>query len=384
MGFWQRLVILWGLAAVTAAAAPRTPSAGYLFAPGDVIEVTVAPQHTFDRVVTVQPDGKISYPNVGEISVSGLTVAQLAEKLRRGLDRDLVDPVVTVSLQKEGERDTGRVSLLGAVHAQNSYPIKEGTSLAEVLAGAGGPTPEADLRHVTINHADGSVTTVDLSSDETIGRADRMPRLRPGDVIVLPQGPPSTVLVEGEVTRPGSYPIQRDSRLLDAIQLAGGWTQKADLRRITVAHAGVPGSRTLDLQPLLARGDTSDPDLNMRLQPGDTIFLPDSPRQILVVGGVSKPDSYPLKPNERVLDALVQAGGAGGGASKVVLVRADAAGNRQPRTLDLKKIMAKGDQKENELLQPGDMLYVQDKKSRAPGGLLNLLYPLSSVFYLFR
>jgi hypothetical protein len=47
--------------------------------------------------------------------------------------------------------------------------------------------------------------------------------------------------------------------------------------------------------------------------------------------------------------------------------------------------MAKGDVRENVVLQPGDRLYVPDKKAgRSPGGLLNLLYPLTSVFYLFR
>jgi polysaccharide export outer membrane protein len=376
----QQMAILWILASAAAVAAPQTPSPEYRFAPGDVIEVTVTPQHTYGRVITVRPDGKISYPIVGEVPVSGLTVAKLTETLRKGLDRDLVDPVVTVSLQKEGERETGHVSLLGAVHSPNSYPIKEGTTLTELLASAGGSTADADLRHVAINHADGSVSSVDVSSTETIGQVDRTLQLHPGDIIVVPQGPPSTVLVEGEVNRPGPVPIQHDSRLLDAIALAGGMTSKADTRRITVAHAGVSGSRALDLQPLLFHGDSSNPDINVRLQPGDTIFVPNSPEQIYVVGNVSKPDSYPLHPNERVLDAVVQAGGAGGGASKVVLVRRDAAGNQQHTTLDLKKIMSVGDEKENQLLQPGDMLYVEEKNHS--GGLGNLL-PLTSLLYLF-
>ena len=122
----------------------------------------------------------------------------------------------------------------------------------------------------------------------------------------------------------------------------------------------------------------------MKLQPGDTIFVAETARQISVLGNVSKPDLYPLKPNERVLDALLAAGGAGGGAGKVYLVHPSGAGPPVRKILDLKKIMAQGDLAQNELLLPGDMLFVPDKKSPPSAGLLNLLWPLTSIFTLLR
>src|SRR5689334_14300651 len=75
---------------------PAAPATDYRFAPGDVIEVTVAPQHTFDRTVTVLPDGKISFPLVGQLVVAGLTVEQLSRKLQTALNQTLVDPVVNI------------------------------------------------------------------------------------------------------------------------------------------------------------------------------------------------------------------------------------------------------------------------------------------------
>jgi polysaccharide biosynthesis/export protein len=381
---WQLLTMLVALlGAARAVAAP--PAADYRFAPGDVIEVTVAPQHGFDRTITVQPDGKISYPVVRELQVAGLTVTELAEKLRQGLNRDLVDPVVTVTLREAGKREVGRITLLGAVRNQAGVEIKEGTTLTEVLALSGGPTPDADLRHVKITHADGSVTTVDLAAAEATGHVDRTTILRPGDIVLVPEGPPATVLVLGEVAKTGPYPIPREARLMDAIAQAGGLTEKADLSRVTLTRSGAPVSQTLDLQPLLRQGNTTDSELNVKLQPGDVIFVPETTQQIYVLGNVAKPAIYPLKPNERVLDALVEAGGAGSGVNKAVLVRPNGTAKPLIKNLDLKKIMSRGDMKENELLQPGDKLFVPDKKTgRSPGGLLNLLYPLTSVFYLFR
>jgi protein involved in polysaccharide export with SLBB domain len=363
------------------------PPADYRFAAGDVIEVTVAPQHNFDRTVTVQPDGKISFPRLGQLQVSGLTVAQLVTQVHDGLNRQLVDPLVTISLKEASKRDVGRVTLLGEVHTPGGMEIKDGTTVAEALAAAGGPTPRANLQQVTITRADGTVTTVNLAKTEETGRVERTASLQPGDIIVVPEGPPPTVLVLGEVTKPGPYEIQRDARLLDAIAEAGGTTNKADLRRVTLTRLGVPGTRTIDLQPLLVHGDTRSPDLNVALQPGDTIFISETDQRVYVFGRVARPDIYTITPSDRVLDLLLRAGGAGadGDISKAALIRRGPDGRPVAQNLDLKKMMATGDMAKNEPLQPGDVLFVPDRKSHhSPLESLSLLFPLTGLLNLFR
>lgn len=383
---WLWTALLGVLVAGIGAPAARAESEDYRIGPGDVIEVTVAPQSKFDRTVTVQPDGKLSFPLVGQTQAAGLTVAQLQEKLRQGLDRELVDPQVTVSLKEWNKKAAGRVSLYGAVRSPNGYEIKDGTTVAELITSAGGPTPKADLHRVTITRGDHSVLTVDLSQTETTGRLERDVVLKPGDFVVVPEGGSPTVMVVGEVTKPGPVTIEGGARLMDAIALAGGPTPKADWRRVTLARQGAE-KQTLDLEPLMRQGDTSKAALNAPLQPGDTILLPETDQQVYVFGRVVKPDIYPLKPNERVLDVLLQAGGAAGDGdiSKAVLVRRGENGQPVPKPLDLKKIIQKADMSENELLRPGDLLFVPDKKTRRPAGeILNLLYPLTGLLGFFR
>jgi protein involved in polysaccharide export with SLBB domain len=136
---------------------------------------------------------------------------------------------------------------------------------------------------------------------------------------------------------------------------------------------------------VLAKGDAAGPELNLLVQPGDTIFIAATAEQIYVLGSVSKPGLYPIKRGDRVLDLLVTAGGAGAGASSAVLVRRDAKGQPVTKPLDLKKIMAKGDMAENEPLQPGDVLYVPDRKSHhSASEALGLLWPLTGLINLFR
>jgi polysaccharide export outer membrane protein len=386
MSLWQlALLLVIGTVAPRASAAPPT-TADYRFAAGDVIEVTVSPQHNFDRVVTVQPDGKVSYPIVGQVEAAGLTVQQLVAKIQEGLNRDLVDPVVTISLKEAGRGEVKRVSLLGAVHTAGTYEIRDGTTLTEVLAAAGGAGVDADLRRVTISRTDGSTTTVDLSQTEKTGQVDRRVILQAGDIIIVPQGPRPTVLVLGEVNKPGSQELQRDARLLDVIAAAGGLTEKADLHRVTLTRAGANAPQPLDLQPLLAKGDTSQSDLNVLMQPGDALFIPASAQQIYVLGAVIKPGQYPIKPNDRVLDALVTAGGAGPAARKAALVRYDSQGKPVRRDLDLKKIMAHGDLAENELLRAGDVLYVSDNHANRRAtteAILDNVLKVAALFVLF-
>jgi protein involved in polysaccharide export with SLBB domain len=296
-----------------------------------------------------------------------------------------VDPVVSVSLKEVSKREVGRVSFLGAVRSPGSIEIRDNTTLADALAAVGGPAPLADLRRITVTRTNGEVTTVDLSQTDRTGRVETNLRLQPGDIIVVPEGTRPTVLVLGEVAKPGSHELPREARLLDALSLAGGATDRADLHRVTVARAGAGSTRTLDLLPLLTKGDTSNPELNILLQPGDTLFVAETAQQVYVLGSVGKPGLYPLRPGDRVLDVLVNAGGAGAGSSKAVLVRRGEGGQPVPKELDLKKIMAKGDMQENQLLQPGDALFVPDKKTRrGVTDALGLVWPLSTLFSLFR
>src|SRR5438445_8509242 len=144
MRFWHLFLIVAAFVAQ-----PGGAAAGYRFAPGDTIDVTVAPQRDFDRTLTIQPDGKISYPVAGQLKAAGSTVEQLTEKLRQGLTRDLVKPHVTVTLKQINNQAVPRISLLGAVRNPGVFPSKDWTTVAVIVAAGGGPLPLANVHQLT-------------------------------------------------------------------------------------------------------------------------------------------------------------------------------------------------------------------------------------------
>jgi polysaccharide biosynthesis/export protein len=369
-----------------AAPADRGASTSYVFVPGDIVDVTVSSHMGYDRTITIQPDGRIQFPEVGEIVAAGLTAAQLAARIQEGLNAGLVDPRVTVSLKELNKGLLRRVSVLGAVKTQGVFELKEQSTLAELLATAGGPTPVADLHRVTVTRADGSKKVVaDLSGAARTGEVSNNLALEPGDLIWVPEGTSPTVLVLGEVVKPGSYELQGEMRVLNALSLAGGPTTKADLRHVTLTHAGQSSKEVIDLDDLLTRGQQQNLTANVVLRPGDALVIPESERKFYVFGEVNKADAYPLKPADHLLDAITTAGGSTHEAdlAQVMLIRKDEKGQLVPRRIDLKRMLKNGDMVRNEALREGDVIFVPNRKQRHPiTDILGFLNPVSSLLYV--
>lgn len=112
--------------------------------------------------------------------------------------------------------------------------------------------------------------------------------------------------VLGQVRQPGTFAVDGDTTLLEALTLAGGAGEQADLETATVVRQGqlLP----IDLGDLLRRGDTSR---NVFMRAGDVVFVPDnSDRKVFVLGEVMQPRVVAMSPSGLTLaEALAQAGG---------------------------------------------------------------------------
>src|SRR5713226_8966611 len=113
------------------------------------------------------------------------------------------------------------------------------------------------------------------------------------------------VYVVGEVSQPGAYQISSLGTVLTALYVAGGLTERADMREVEVRRASKPIA-TLDLYDYLLRGDTRS---DIRLETGDVVFVPVHGIRAEVTGAVVRPAIYELKGTETLADLVRTAGG---------------------------------------------------------------------------
>lgn len=160
----------------------------YRLGPEDVISVSVFGQDRYSKSgIVVPPDGRIAYPLVPEgLFVAGKTTLQIQEELTRRLDEYIIDPRVSVSLDKA---QSARYSVLGDVAQPGVKTMTRRLSVYEALAEAGGVLNTGDKSKVFIlrRQADGNLQPIFVNiKDIERGRAKEMAFLVPGDQVIVP------------------------------------------------------------------------------------------------------------------------------------------------------------------------------------------------------
>ncbi|HEX8293108.1 MAG TPA: polysaccharide biosynthesis/export family protein [Pyrinomonadaceae bacterium] len=160
----------------------------YRLGPEDVISVTVFDLPKYSRAgIVVPPDGRIDYYMArGGIHVGGLTTQQVADEIARHLDEYIIDPKVTVSLEKAMSM---RYGVIGDVAQPGVRVMTRRLSVLEALNEAGGVLGTGNKKKVVVLHweADRMVRpiSVDVAAIEK-GKAPDNYFLSPGDQIFVP------------------------------------------------------------------------------------------------------------------------------------------------------------------------------------------------------
>jgi polysaccharide export outer membrane protein len=160
----------------------------YRLGPEDVISVIITGQERYSRTgITVPPNGKISYPLIPEgVFVAGKTTEQVRDEIRKRLDEYIIDPEVTVSLDKAV---SATYAVIGDVATPGIRTMTHRFSITEALAMAGGVLTTGDKSKVFIlrQQPDGNVRPILVNVKEIErGRAKEMTFLVPGDQVVVP------------------------------------------------------------------------------------------------------------------------------------------------------------------------------------------------------
>lgn len=170
-----------------AAAHLETFGPQYHIGPGDQLGIEVWKDPALTRTVIVLPDGKITFPLIGELVAGGKTVGQLKgeieEKLARYVERNLV---LTVEVR---QLNSMHVYVLGRVNSPGRMILTSNINVLQALATAGGPTSFANRSDIRIFRQEGGGTVIipfDYD-DVTAGKnLETNILLRQGDVVFVP------------------------------------------------------------------------------------------------------------------------------------------------------------------------------------------------------
>lgn len=162
-----------------------------------------------------------------------------------------------------------------------------------------------------------------------------------------------TVYVVGQASRPGTYTVSSLSTLVTALFASGGPNANGSMRHVQIKRGGKVAAE-LDLYSFIGKGDKS---ADMKLQDGDTIFIPTATGHVALVGKVNTPAVYELKNERDTIASLLEfAGGVPVVADprRAFLERIDAA-RSQPRSVEQFALDGAGLQR---TLKDGDVLNV--------------------------
>lgn len=337
----------------------KTSPVPYLLAADDVIDISVINFSNLSSRMVIPPDGMITVPLLEPIPVTGKTTTELAKLLTEKWRKYVVNPSVTVSLTQKRKQS---VLFYGYVGRVGTLEYRPGLRIIEALAESGGAAVNGDLRKVTLTRQSGEKRVLDLHHPETKRGTEMDVELASGDVIYVPEYR-TQITILGEVGAPGSIEYKENMTILDLLRAANNVkSETADLAAATLLRDGE--EIKVDLDALLLRGDLSK---NIILAAGDRLLVPEIKNRTYVLGAVRAPGYYQYKAGDRVLDALKASGGTTQEAnmSKITVVRMNKAKEKDGKApllvADIEK-MKKGDLSGNILLEPGDMLFVPNRK----------------------
>ena len=263
--------------------------------------------------------GGLTLNNVGRIPLAGLDEEEAAERIEAEPAFAGLDVTLTIlPLEKEvkpfgydlftgqqralravtdipvpdnyvlGPGDTVQVQLFGKENVEYELPV---TRNGMLLLPNIGPVPVAGLTFSRLQEEIRSRITTQLIGVKASVTLGKLRSIR--------------IFAMGDVERPGSYVISGLSNMTNALFASGGVKTIGSLRDIQLKRDGKTIAR-LDLYDLLLKGDMRS---NVRLLPGDVIFVPPVGDTVTIVGQVRRPAIYELKKERTVAELVEMAGG---------------------------------------------------------------------------
>ncbi|WP_234406256.1 polysaccharide export protein EpsE [Methylobacillus glycogenes] len=235
-----------------------------LLGAGDVLKISVFEQPDLSLEVRVSESGSITYPLIGEVRVGGGTVAAAEQRIATMLEKGgfLKSAHVNIIV---AQLQSLQVSILGQVNRPGRYPIDSAKTLADVLALAGGVSPEGGDLITLVHNVDGKAVRdqIDLADMMRTGDLSKNIRVAGGDIIYVERF--DKFYIYGQVQRASHYRLEHEMTVLQALSVGGGLSPRGTEKGVKIKRRDASGH----IEVITAKHD----DL---IKPNDVIYVQES------------------------------------------------------------------------------------------------------------
>ena len=286
----------------------------YILSAGDELLINVWGDSELNLKLKVSPEGTILIPNLGPVSVSGLTIETAENRIRQELGRimstlsgntDGANTFVSVSLS---QIRSIKVNIVGEVVAPGTYTLPSFATLFNALYAAGGVNEIGSLRGIKVYRNSKEVAKLDVYDYLLNGKYNTNIRLEENDmVIVSPYD--QLAVVRGKVKRNRIFEMKKGETLQQLLNMAGGFTGDAYKKDVRI-------KRKADSRYQIATV-TEDKYPTFAMMDGDSLLvdsvIPFYENRLTVTGAVWRPGEYELNGTVHTVKGLInQAAGLKG------------------------------------------------------------------------
>ncbi|MGM0704553.1 MAG: SLBB domain-containing protein [Bacteroidota bacterium] len=355
----------------------------YIVGPNDELRLTVWGAADFQYDLTVDREGRINIPEVGQLTVAGKRLSELREDVKQQLSRSYSQltsdpPTAFMDLTVTRLRPV-QVFVLGEVPEPGGYTMSSFSTAFNALYSVGGPLERGTLRNVKVIRNGEVIETIDFYQYLLRGFTDNPVQLQNNDVVfVPPRG--ETVSIAGEIKRPAIYEMRPNETFADLIEYAGGLEANAYTERFTINRI-IPfddrddpsvAREVLNLNLNQARSDEAQVGLNdgdfvriRSIRDIDDRVIQTRVNKVAISGAVFQPGEYELGDGIRTVRDLIEAADSLTGDAymrRAELSRIDDDLEPTVRGLNLNAVLD-DDPTQNIVLQPGDRLHISPRDS---------------------
>lgn len=257
----------------------------YRVGAGDILSLHSLDDSSLDGPAMVRFDGFVSFPQIPDVYVEGLTREQATAAVADAYSKVFDQPQLSLTVDSITSRN---FTVMGNVAVPGTYPYTRPISLLDAVMLAGGMrvfTPGGDVyissqgqltAAFIIRHVDGQrqVTRYDLRNFETEGNHAADTPVLPGDLVYVPESI-NLVYLLGEVGTPTVVPLTTNMTLLQLFAYGGGFLEETGRMRHVILLREVDPETTrislINVRQIFKTGG------DVFLQPGDIVYVPQRP-----------------------------------------------------------------------------------------------------------